>query len=470
MAAGAAVRRSRRAEATDVIMDATALLIRKVLFPAWVRKNKSSRLAYAEQLERTQFLAPDAIRDLQWTQFQTVLQHAFDHCPFYRKKLSAIGMIPSDVRTLDQIASVPTTTKMEIQESLPDLLADNFRGCPLIKDMTGGSTGAPMVFYYDNDRRDSRTAATLRHDRWTGWDIGEKLALLWGAPRDIAGPGYLRGRVRDWILNRTIVLDASAIDEARMRTFCDRLQRYKPKFVLAYANTLALFARFVRDAGLRPMRPQAIICSGEVLTAENRALIESTFGCPVFNRYGSREFAVIASECAVHQGMHVNAENLLVEVLADGIPSSSQSGEIVITDLKNFAMPIIRYRTMDTGRRSDTSCNCGRGLPLLEVTGGRVTDFLIAVTGQKVSGIVLATYAITNIPGVRQIQFVQERGDAVTARLACGPEWSNDSLNQLTARVRTFLGESMVIQVELVDHIPLERSGKYRFTISTLPA
>src|SRR5207249_7164596 len=125
MAAGAAVRRSRRAEATDVIMDATALLIRKVLFPAWVRKNKSSRLAYAEQLERTQFLAPDAIRDLQWTQFQTVLQHAFDHCPFYRKKLSAIGMIPSDVRTLDQIASVPTTTKMEIQESLPDLLADN---------------------------------------------------------------------------------------------------------------------------------------------------------------------------------------------------------------------------------------------------------------------------------------------------------------------------------------------------------
>ena len=206
-----------------------------------------------------------------------------------------------------------------------------------------------------------------------------------------------------------------------------------------------------------------------MLTAESRSLIESTFGCRVFNRYGSREFAVIASECDAHQGLHISAENLLVEVLVNGVPTTDQDGEIVITDLTNFAMPLIRYRTRDMGRLEMRACRCGRGLPLLHLTGGRTTDFLTGINGQKVSGIVLATYGITGIPGVRQIQFVQDRLESVTVRIVRGPEWSEESLRTLTSRVHSFLGESMALETEFADHIPLEPSGKYRFSISRLP-
>lgn len=327
-----------------------------------------------------------------------------------------------------------------------------------------------MVFYYDEDRRDSRTAAAMRHDRWTGWDIGRKMAVLWGSPRDVARPPAVKDRVRDWILQRAIMLDASAIDEPRMHAFHRRLARERPPFLLAYANTLALFARFVREAGLEPAHPRAIICSGEVLTDESRALIESTFGARVFNRYGSREFSVIGSECDRHEGLHVNAENLFVEVLCDGEPAVDREGDIVVTDLRNFAMPMIRYRTGDVGVLTSRVCSCGRGLPLLQLTGGRVTDFLTAVGGRKVSGIALATYGITNIRGIRQIQFVQERADCVKARIVCGPDWSEESLHALARRLRGFLGESMAIQAEFTNAIPLEASGKYRFTISTVPA
>jgi phenylacetate-CoA ligase len=255
------------------------------------------------------------------------------------------------------------------------------------------------------------------------------------------------------------MLDASSIDDERMQAFHQRLVRHQPKFVLAYANTMALFARFLRKAGLEPPRPRGIITSGEVLTAENRALIEATFGCKVFNRYGCREFAVIASECGHHRGMHINAENLLVDVV---------SGEIVVTDLKNFAMPIIRYRTRDAGELIPGVCDCGRGLPLLDLTGGRVTEFLTARGGEKVSGIVLATYAITSIPGVRQIQFVQDRTDLVTARVVRRPGWSDESSTMLVGKVRSFLGTTMTVDVEFVDDIPLEASGKYRFSISRI--
>lgn len=439
-------------------IDPAAVLIRRVLFPAWVRKNASTRLAYVNQFEQTQFLSADALRDMQWRQFRTLLRHAFHHCAFYRETLTAAGIVPDDVRSLEDVARLPTITKEQVQESLREMIADNAGARPLLKDMTGGSTGSPMVFYYDEDRLDSRNAAAIRHNRWTGWNIGDKMAVLWGAPRDLASQS-MKARVRDWVLDRRIMLDASTIDDTRMRDFHRRLVRHRPRFVLAYANTMALFARFLRDAGLEPPRPEAIITSGEVLTDANRVLIESTFGCKVFNRYGSREFAVIASECSCHRGMHVNAESLYVEVVG---------GEIVVTDLRNLAMPMIRYRTRDVGELIDGACECGRGLPLLDLKGGRVTDFLTGVDGRKVSGIVLATYAITNLPGVRQIQFVQERREAVRVRVVRRSEWSEATATELTTRVRGFLGQSMAVQLEFVDDIPVEPSGKYRFSISAL--
>jgi phenylacetate-CoA ligase len=131
-------------------------------------------------------------------------------------------------------------------------------------------------------------------------------------------------------------------------------------------------------------------------------------------------------------------------------------------------MPMIRYRTRDAGALLPGVCDCGRGLPLLNLTGGRVTEFLTALGGQKVSGIVLATYAVTSIPGVRQIQFVQDRAERVRARVVRRAEWSADSAMTLVGKVRGFLGDAMTVDIEFVDEIPLEASGKYRFSISTL--
>src|SRR5262249_51893036 len=149
----------------------------------------------------------------------------------------------------------------------------------------------------------------------------------------------LKDRIRTWIQERRLILDASALSEAAMAGFARALISYQPAVLLAYANTLGLFARYVQAEKIEGIRPQGIICSAEVLTKENRQLIENVFGCPVFNRYGSREFAMIASECEAHEGLHINAENLLVEVVSDGRSCSDEDGEIVITDLRNFAMP-----------------------------------------------------------------------------------------------------------------------------------
>ena len=255
-----------------------------------------------------------------------------------------------------------------------------------------------------------------------------------------------------------------------MLAFCERLREYQPQFVLAYANTLALFARFVRKAGLTPMRPKAIICSGEFLTAESRELIESTFGCPVFNRYGSREFSVIASECDQHTGMHVNAENLLVEVVVNGVPSIGQEGEIVVTDLRNRAMPLIRYQTRDDGpprcRRVPLRTRLAAAPPDRRADDG-FPDGRQRTAGLRHRALDLRDYGYRGHPA-----------GAVRSGAAGGGDGEDRARTGMVGRKprraagphpRPARGNDD-IETEFVDRIPLEASGKYRFSVSRLSA
>ena len=449
-------------------MSLRALAIKHLVYPAWALKNGSAHLRYLQEMERSQFWSAERLAEHQWSSFRQLIAHAVATCPYYRDSFRRAGITPADLRSPEDIRRVPMVSKEEIQAHREQMISSRYRREDLIEDMTGGSTGSPMRFYYDRDRRDTRAAAALRHDRWTGWDIGERVAKLWGAPQDVRLRGW-KARLRTRFINRTLILDASALDEAAMAQFAAKLQRYQPKILLAYANTLGLFARYVEAENIRGIKPQGIITSAEVLTPENRELIERTFGCRIFNRYGSREFAVVASECSAHQGLHVNADNLLVETVTAEGPARGADGEIVITDLRNFAMPMIRYRIRDVGRVLESACRCSRGLPLLELSGGRVTDFLTATNGRKVSGVVLATYVITRIPGIEQVQFVQSQLGAVTLNLVKGPGWSEGStLTPLIAKAREFLGPDMRFDVSYRDRIPQEKSGKYRFAVSTL--
>lgn len=450
-------------------MSLLSLAIKHVVYPAWVKKNGSARLRHLEEMERRQFWPAERLAEHQWTSFTKLVAHAVESCPFYRDSFRRAGIAPGDLRRPEDIRHVPLVSKEEIQAHREQMVSSRFRREELIEDMTGGSTGSPMRFYYDRDREESRGAAVIRHDRWAGWDIGERRAMLWGAPRDVAHTRGLKGRLRTRFINRTMILDASALDEAAMSEFARKLIRYRPKILLAYANTLGLFARFVQAENIRGITADGIITSAEVLTKENRELIERTFGCRIFDRYGCREFSVIASECGEHAGLHVNADNLLVEAVTAEGPASDKDGEIIVTDLRNYAMPMIRYRIKDVGRILPQPCRCGRGLPLMSLSGGRVTDFLTATDGRKVSGVVLATYVITKIPGIEQVQFVQSERGAVTLNLVKGPEWSEPAtLNPLLAKSREFLGADMRFDIAFRDRIPQDVSGKYRFAVSNL--
>jgi phenylacetate-CoA ligase len=448
-------------------VDAYALIARRVLYPPFVALKRESHLRHLGELERTQFLAPEKLKLLQFERLRTVVEHAYNHCPFYAKRFSEWDIKPQGLREPLDIQKFPILTKKDIQSNWREMIATNVDRSELIENRTGGSTGKPLLFYVDPERMETRKAATIRHNRWAGYDIAEKAGLIWGATRDM--PHVFGGKMllRDLIFERALGLDASSLSDAGMEEFARKLKSYRPKVLVGYANSLYLFASFVEERNLSGITPCSAITTAEVLHPHQRQKIEKVFRCHVFDRYGSRETSVIASECNEHTGFHLNAECLLVEILNDGKPvAHGESGEVVITDLLNWGMPLIRYEVEDRASFAQEACPCGRSLPLLRKIEGRVTDFILTPSGRHVSGAALTIKLIAEVPGIAQAQLVQENVGSVKFRLVKGTAYSSSTEEILRNKALEFLGKEVRIFIEHVDEIPREPSGKYRFSVS----
>jgi phenylacetate-CoA ligase len=445
-------------------------LVRNIFVPLslW-RAGELAQLRYLREFERTQFLTADEVRQLQWQRLRTLLEHAYDQCPFYRRRFNSAGLTPGDLRGLEDLRALPVLEKRDIQEQGEEMVARDWPRNDLIPNQTGGSTGAPVAFYLSKARKCSRAAATLRHNRWAGWRVGDRAAVIWGAPRDRPDNSW-RARLRGALLREPLWLDTANITEANMVEFHSALSRWRPRIIQAYARSAVLFAQYLQARGLTPHRPHAIVTSAEVLEADERRLLEDVFGCPVFNRYGCREVSVVASECPAHRGLHIMAEGLHVEIeTAHGPAAPGEMGSILVTDLLNHAMPLIRYRIGDLGAWAAGTCPCGRGLQRLERVAGRVTDFLVGCDGRLVSGIYLATYVVAQRPSLGQVQILQHKAGAVTYRIKPGRDFRLEcDLDYLRTTTRQYLGEEAAIDSEVVHELPAEPSGKFLFSRSTV--
>jgi len=443
-------------------------IVRRFVFPLWLARDHPHCSAYLREFERTQFFDSRDLKALQLERLRKLLAHAYQQCPFYRRRMDDVGLSPSRRISAQQFSAMPVLTKTDIQQNGADLLARDFPTSNRVRNQTGGSTGSPLQFYVDKERFDSRKASTMRHNRWAGLQPGDWCATLWGARLDqLLGGGFWHW-CRNNFLYRTVELNTSRVSSEDWKCFVAELRRKRPQFLIAYTQSAVLFAQYLAEQAIDDIRFRSIITTAEVLLPGQRELLERAFHGRVFNRYGCREVSVIASECECHTGLHVNADALLLEIVPDpSIPAPS--GRIVVTDLLNLSMPLIRYEIGDVGAWADRPCPCGRSLPLLTGVQGRITDFLTLRDGCRVSGPSL-TLVIADMPDVSQVQFVQRSPELVALRVVPGRGYGARTEAELRRRLALYLGAGMTLDIEETEHIPRELSGKYRFVINEVPA
>jgi phenylacetate-CoA ligase len=451
-------------------MDMHQKLIRYITYPIFLRRWGAARqLVYEREFERSQFYTARQLEELQEHRLRALLDHAYRKCPFYRKRFDGAGLHTEDIHRLNDLAAFPCLEKLDIQTHGREMIAEDWPRKDLIADQTGGSTGRPISFSYGNERKCSRKAAAVRHNRWAGWDVGVKVAMVWGAPQDLPKATW-RARLRNSLLDRQLFLDCGHLREDNLLHFHRSLKRFRPRILAGYAQALALLARFLRDRRLQAYQPHAIVASAEVLSNDDRTLLEDQFGCPVFNRYGCREVSVVASECDAHQGLHTMAEGLLVEIVNNAAAArAGEMGTILITDLLNFAMPLIRYRIGDLGCWEEGACRCGRELPRLRQVVGRITDFLTGADGRLVSGVFLATYVVAQRPTLGQVQIRQDLPGKLLYRICPGPHFDEaQDLSFLREASQRWLGEPTRVEFEFVEDLKPEPSGKFAFSVSSV--
>ncbi|TBR36179.1 MULTISPECIES: phenylacetate--CoA ligase family protein [Dyella] len=439
----------------------------RVLYPAYERGLRGRHtLDWLASYERDQWLSPEQIAALQWQRLQRLLQHAWREVPFYRQRWQAAGITPDDIRSMDDFARLPVLTKADIREHFDDLKARSERAGMLYK-ATGGSTGEPVRFGYTRESNDRRTAVMWRGYAWAGSRMGRRTLYLWGGA---VGTPTRAHQWKDRLFNAAFarrVLNSFHMTDDNLGEYADAIEQYRPEVIVAYVGPLVRLAQWLLDQK-RVLRhkPQSIVCGAEALHEFQRDIVQRAFGCHAFNTYGCREVMLIASECEHRHGLHINADHLVVELLDDQGRHAS-SGNVVLTDLYNDGMPLIRYVNGDMATMASHACACGRGLPLLAHVDGRVLDAIRTPDGRYLPG-EFFPHLLKEVPGVQRFQLVQRRLDRLDLSIVPGSAFNADSLAFIRAEAGKVLGQEVELQCHMVDDIPLTPSGKLRVTVSEL--
>ncbi len=403
--------------------------------------------------------------DLQWQELQRLVAHAYATTPFYKRRLDEAGLQVKDLQSPADLRRLPVLTKQDIQGGFDDLWSRDYDRSQLLGAATGGTTDTPVPLLRDRDCTRERMALRLRFNAWAGLFPGDKVFWLWGARTDFPQDPSWRWKFYDRHLMRRHWAPTSLLNEQVLAQYKRELSEFRPQAIIAYPTPLALFSEYLLASGGGHHCPPTVISTAEPLTPEQRAIIEKAFGVRVFDHYGSRDFGMIAAECELHQGLHLNPAAVYIEhaPVAEGVEGVK---EILVTDLLNYGMPMIRYRVNDCALPSDEACPCGRGYPLMRALEGRTTDNFYLANGDVVPGVAFTNRLIKVCPGIRKMQLVQETVNDFRIRYVPAAELKEDELTQLRNKFYEFVGGAVNLQFERVAEIEREASGKTRFAIS----
>jgi len=319
-----------------------------------------------------------------------------------------------------------------------------------------------LTILKDRDALARERAATWRSYGWAGVKVAAPQALMWGIPHTASGK--VSARLKDILANRKR-FSVFGTTEAVYARFLREMRRFKPHYLYGYVSAVAEFSDYLLAASeTLPPSIKCVITTAELLDAATRATIRRATGLPVFNEYGCGEVGSIAHECDAG-GLHVQSENLIVEVVPLEEAINDDVGEIVVTDLHNRAMPLIRYRTGDLGQLASASCPCGKPYPVLKSIVGRAYDLIRSADGKTFHPeSVLYIFEDMRRSGktLPPFQAVQQKDGEITIYFEQALPTDQTLLTEVELRFRSSFRGELSVKFATTDRLVREPSGKLR--------
>ncbi|ENQ4672731.1 exopolysaccharide biosynthesis protein VpsH [Vibrio cholerae] len=414
-----------------------------------VRENDEMR-AVLQEIQANEF-SRTHLADYQHKQLQKTLANARNHVPFYQDlevpnlKLEAFPYLDKSVLRRDH--------KQFISQNKPSVV---------VKGTTSGTTGTPLTILQDRHSVIREQAFVARQLAWAGYRKGDKRAWIRGdmvVPLSQKQGPFWR---YSWF-EQMIVLSSFHLTPKTMSSYLQAMVDFGVEVIQAYPSSIATLARYLEaNQSYYPAKLKSIITSSESLSAEDRQVIETRFGCKVFDWYGLFERVAAIGQCE-HGRYHLLSDYSHVELLAAG----DGRYELVGTNFNNQYFPLIRYKTGDHVHLSENeACPCGRVFPVIERIEGRIGDYLVGEDGQKVH---ILNHIPKGIAGIMACQFVQsKRGHIVVKVVADAEQFNQEQQKQLISNTQARLGSSLNVTIDIVSALERTANGKIRQAICTI--
>jgi phenylacetate-CoA ligase len=399
-----------------------------------------------------------------------LLIHAYENVPYYHGHLREIGVINEGKVDLSKFNQIPILTKEIMRKHHKELISIDYLKRKWYYNSSGGSTGEPIRFIQDDiySKWGNVTNYYWYKDILGIDEHNVKKVFLWGSERDLFKCGFgSKINFVNW-LNNTIFLNSFRLTEKDMNNYIKILNTYKPDLIRGYAGSLYELSRYAERKDKTIHTPKVIISTAETLTEEMREKIETIFGTKLYDFYGSRESNNLAGECK--EGlMHILAFHNYVEILDDncGPAKEGEEGRVIVTNLHNYSMPLIRYEIGDIAELGPDRCKCGNKLPLLRKVTGRITDHFIKEDGTIIYGEYF-THLFYHKRWIKSFQAIQE--DYITIRVLIVPNGEVDEQEKMYIedKIRLIMGKNCRIIWNVIDEIPKTPQGKYLYTKSLI--
>jgi phenylacetate-CoA ligase len=423
------------------------------------------------ELERTQWLAPAEILEGQLAPVRALLAHCSQHVPYYQDILTKAGIRPAEIKTLADFRRIPPLQRRDYQDHFPRLQACTLPAGTFKTNQgsTSRTRGIPIEVWQTNLVNLWWLACYLRDLTWSGVDPRGSLASIRnfsmsGNRHEAAQHGITQPCWSPLLDPRMQTGPAHAMDiQQNPRRQLKWLIEVQPNYFLSTPSNVILLANLLEERGERIPSLRAIQVIAETLTEPAQQHIESVFGVPVKNLYSCMEAGYVASPCPDGHGLHIHAENVLVEVLneRDQPCRPGETGRVIMTALCNFLTPFIRYEILDLATVGPERCPCGRGLPLLTRIEGKMRPMLRLPDGRYKASHALVHH-LFHLHVYHQHQIVQRSADHLIVRLIPNRQWTAASRAQVVQCVQEYFEAPIRVEIDVLDRLPLTAAGKLR--------
>jgi phenylacetate-CoA ligase len=406
-------------------------------------------------------LPPAAMRRRQLAALRAIVTHAHATVPWYRERMDAAGFVPSELRSLDDLRRLPRLARTDLAGSAARLLSSTFTDAPLVEARTGGTTSAAVPFRQTREAVAWKDAAALVMKGRMGWKPGHRSAALWGAAQDgpPEAPDWARRLKNDvvrQVIDRSLWLPAGDLSDARLDEYAARLAQFAPHALQAYPSAADLLARRLISQGRRLSIP-VVLLTAEPVLPEQRERIAEALAADVYTFYGARECGWIAAECGEHR-LHVNTACVHLE--------RDDDGSLLVTDLVNRAMPLLRYEIGDRGTLDPLPCPCGDARPVLAAVEGRLNDVFTLPSGRRVPGVVADLRAYRIGLGILEAQLVQDEPTTLDVNWVAGPQYRPGDEATMSERLNRMFFHELDVRLHRVERLVAAPNGKVRYCVS----